>query len=444
MRVAMARCAGVVMATGLAALPAHAHGQFPLPLQTFLNAQGADPLGWVTFGLLEPREDGVGFDWICEEMAGGNLNTAPVFVRTSQGTLLGGARDRLLRFTEDRCGAVPAAVPEDRGLLRSLGVHAVAPLVAAGAGTGRVFWSTDDGASFAATPLAEDGAIPARILVEGTAEAPELLVLWRFLMDGHTEMLRSAPDGTGLVRVRLMDPRAPYFQLITRDGAREHSLYMRDDGVAHDRLLRVDDRTGEVTAVLLEGDDDLTLGASADGQKVAMGGLTTALRVSVDAAATFATRASVQQVRNAAWGGGDALYVAADNWRDGFAFGRSNDLGVTFTGMGRFVDILGVHQCASRGPGCEIGADAGCVPGQGNDVLASCGSYYPALRELFGIGADAGEPAGADAGASGEDAGAGQGPSCGSCSGGGEGPPWLGLAWLVALAAGIRRLRPRV
>lgn len=413
-----------------------AHGQFPLPLGTLVDGQGQDPLVVATFGVLTPLPDRAGYQWVCEEVAGGSFTTPVTWARTATGTLLGGARSGLVRFTPNLCGYTRPTGAVAVETVRSLAVHPAGALVAAAVGNASVHISADDGRTFAATALGVDGGIPTALLLEGDVTDPFVLAHYRHFSDGHTEFVRARPDGGALVTVGSAEESSRLWKLLARDNSRANAVYVREDGEPVDRLLRVSLVDGSIMEVLAAGveGDELTLGVSADGQRVAYGGLLMPLHVSSNAGATFEARSSLNDVRGITWGTGGSLYVAADNWVDGFAVGHSDDLGVTFTSLGRFVDIVGVRVCPDAGPGCPQAADA-CAMGVGNDTEAVCTPYWLALQTLFGIGQDAGTnlPGGADGGGD-------QNPSQGCTGCGQAGAP---SALMVLLAVWMRGAWPQ-
>ncbi len=370
-----------VLWLGLSAGLARAHGGFPLPTGALLDGQGGDPLVTTTFGLLLPTGNGPRFHWVCEEAVGGNLTNAVLWARSPTGTVLAGGRAGAWRFSESRCGLTrPSGVTEmDR--VRAVAAHPTQPMFALGVGMGDVRVSLDDGRTFEPTALAINSVLPGSLLLDGDPQSYRLLVVWRFLSDGHAE-LELSTAGQPAPRVVLPDPRAAAWELVAWDPANAGWVYVRENGDTVDRLLRVNTADG-ATTVLREAEDDLFLAVHPDGQRVAHGGLRSVLQVSVNGGAQVVDRATVRQVRALRWGANNTLHVAADNWNDGFAAGMSADDGVTWTGLGRFVDIEGVLSCPS---------------GEVNDVVTQCAQYWPSLMMLFGIRPDGGPMPAGDAG----------------------------------------------
>ncbi|MEW5855378.1 MAG: hypothetical protein AB2A00_41775 [Myxococcota bacterium] len=381
--------AGLLLALTFVLAPnLRAHGQFPLPLGTLPRVDGSDPLAVATFGILIPAGDEPGYTWVCEEIAGGGASSPVEWARTSEGTLMATSIEGVFRFSPSLCGIQRPVGEVAFAQARSLATHPTRPLVAVGLTSGAVHLSDDDGRTFVPT-LARDGYSPVSILLDDDAGMPRVVVLWRKLLDGSVELELFRNNVPTLVPIT--EPGSTVWRLIAHDVAHPGEVYVRENGEAQDRLLRVRLSDGTATKVLREAGDELTLAVSDDGQRVALGGLNTPLSVSHDAGETFETRNTLKQVRGLRFAPGTRLYAAANNWGDGFAFGVSDDDGQTWRGMGVFADIRGVHECPGEGPGCALGAD-GCVSGGGNDVLATCAPYWPALKELFGIGRDAGTP----------------------------------------------------
>ncbi|MBI5493881.1 MAG: hypothetical protein HY904_02575 [Deltaproteobacteria bacterium] len=402
-----------------------AHGQFPLPVGVLMDGDGGHVVVAATFGALVPTADGPGYHWICEELAGGDVVNAVVWAMTSEGTLLAGGRSGGLRFTQDYCGATRLqGVPRER--VRTMVTHPSRPWVLLSTGPGAVLRSLDDGRTFALF-AALPGAVPAGLAFDRRGDTPRAWILWRVLSDGHAE-LHEARDG-GAVLALPTEAGAPQWELLGEAPAQPGVLWVRDNGAARDRLLQLVVADGGIT-LAREADDELVLAATPDGTRWASGGLVAPLEVNVNG--TRQARTGLREVRALAFSPQRHLYVAADNWNDGFAAGVSWDDGVAWRGLGRFVDIRGVLACADAGPGCVPGAD-GCAGGEGNDVVAACGQYWPALVELFGIPGDGGAVS-SDGGTAGPPA-----RGCPGCSSSGD----AGVALLAALLVALRRRSAR-
>jgi len=356
--------------------PALAHGQFPLPLGTLLDGARANPVLVNTFGLLIPVPGQTAFSWVCEEVPGGSMSNAVVWTRTAAGTVLAGSRDGLWRFSSGLCNATQVEGIDLSARIRTLVSHTSLPVVLVGLADATVRISRDDGRTFA--PLLEQaGGSAAGFLVEGTDSALEVTVLWRFIGDGTASFQRWSDAGGAGALVPINAPLATVWEVVARDPVRANQVYIRENADGPDRLLRADLTTGEVTQELLTATaDELVLGISPSGRHVLMGGLTTDMQWSEDSGATFSPRATLNQLRSVTFVDEDTIYAAANNWQDRFALGVSDDGAQTWRGLGTFGDIRQVHACEDEG-----GA---------RNVTAACAPYWPALKELFGIGVDAG------------------------------------------------------
>jgi hypothetical protein len=131
-----------------------------------------------------------------------------------------------------------------------------------------------------------------------------------------------------------------------------------------------------------------------------MGGLTTELRISTDTGTTFSEVPTLGQVRALAWSGTGELCAGANNWADG-------------------LHLLSAGIRAGPGAGSAVlSTSAACInvrtgrlaATHGNDVVAACEPFWPALVELFGIGSES-----PDGGTELRDAGSAGGPSLGGC-----------------------------
>ncbi|MFO0630960.1 MAG: sialidase family protein [Polyangiales bacterium] len=194
-------------------------------------------------------------------------------------------------------------------------------------------------------------------------------------------------------------------------------------------LLRSDDGGARFTEVLRTQGRMLGFAVRDDGRVLWAGGPDDADRLlrSDDRGATW-RRVGDARVQGLRWHAG-ALYVAADNLRDGYALGRSVDGGETVTPMLRFEDLTGPAECARGTAGRDL-----------------CAARWPVLRRMWDPGdgatlADAGttRDAGLDAAV---DAGrvAVPSPGCGCAAGEGSGSScWAACAAAVSAAVGRGR-----
>lgn len=112
------------------------------------------------------------------------------------------------------------------------------------------------------------------------------------------------------------------------------------------------------------------------------------------------------------------VFAAANNYQDGFAIGRSDDYGASYTALFRFVELTGPRPCPA-----------------GSDVATICEPLWPALSQLLGITTPTPTPTPPTGD---DDDDGGGGCSC-SFSGGTAATLPAGAALLLLVVAAVRR-----
>jgi MYXO-CTERM domain-containing protein len=375
----------ILLSCSLFARPARAHGRFP---QTGLIAfHPTDPstiLVRATFGLLVTHDDGETWRYVCLEALGARATEDPKVLLASDGAIVAAVFDGLSLGTDDGCAWVfptPAltetvVIDAVRGSDTASSFFA---LTSNGSGDNGLYRSADDGRSFTATNAAIDPILfetvrvapsdPMRIYLSGayppSATEPRRPFIYRSLDGGATfESFAFTDFGTGDRNVYLLgvDPRDPARLL----------AHVRSD--ATDRVLESTDG-GETFSPLLEVNDVDAFAWSDDGNTVYVGGrIETGLYRSDDGGETFANVRSDVSIGCASLRGTE-LFVCAENYDDGFAIGKSTDMGATFETILAFSEITGPVECTA-----------------GSTTPMVCATAFADLVRDLGLDIDAGVP----------------------------------------------------
>jgi hypothetical protein len=416
---------------------ARANGRFPrADLVAFQPGDASKLVLRTTFGLLESRDGGLTFSYVCEAALGLGVEENPAIVVTAGGAQIAGRLDGAI---VSRDGCEWTAIPElagqtvtdltlDRGVpgrvvgfgVRGLGADGYASQVV----------SSSEGSDWTAIgqPLRAD-LLPLSIEVApsdsqrvylsarlGTADEFASLLLRSD--DGGASFVESAIPGTTGLRlayIGAVDPR-------NADRA-----YLRVDDPDGTVVLATDD-AGATFRTLFHGTGTLFgFALSPDGQELAVGGPGDGLWIgsadgdpgkSPTGDGAFERRADIGP-SCLAWED-TFLYACADE-SAGFSLGRSEDEGRTFAPLLRFSALCGDTACSGE-----------------TRVGRQCGAAWEAVAPQIGAtcatgGAQAKPPVATSPGRSGGSRG-------GCVMGRGTPPPWFGsvIAW-VALAVGARR-----
>lgn len=413
----------VVLVAGLGV--ARADGAFPDSLGILLPADRSSDIVAVTnFGLLISSDDGETFRWVCEEAIG--PYASPYQLGPPPDDRIVAVHYQGLSMSPDLgCTWLAAAgpfetlndvFPDPGDPLHVLAIGHAAP--AEGEPTTGALLESTDGALTFAPPLffTPPGAYLAG--VEISRSAPDVVYLAMYGdPPGHAVLLRSEDRGGAWERIDLTPLLgAPVARIILVHPEDPDLLYLRlQDGGGTDQLAIYDHTTGEgrialqldflMTAFLLRSDGAVIVAAS-DGTAF----------LSEDGAETFDPWVGAPRFR--ALGERDGvLYAVADNFQDGFAVGRSRDLGETWEPLVRFDQIRGPLQCG--------------------DIPATCAGPWEGLKDLFGIDPTGDAGPGADGGTGASD------PDCGCRAAGLPRAPSGALLAGAALAASALRLTRR-
>ncbi len=367
----------LVLALGLAPARASADGAFPDSSQLLLPADRPNEIVLATnFGLVMSEDDGASWSLVCEPAIGAFVS---LYQLGADDTLYADDVTGLLTSSDGGCtwtraaggvagGAVPDAFPDPSDARHVLAI--ATPAGDGGAEAPAVFESRDRGLTFAAPPLYSP-PLPTLALtgVEIARSSPSDVYLTLYSYQAHSPFIaHSANGGAGFdVADESAAIHAP-MRLAAVDANDPQTLYLRvqyDSGDA----LAISHDAGATVALALE-----VMGPMSAFLQRASGTLLvgTILGPSYRSNATanasgFEVWPNAPHVRALAERGGQ-VYVAADNYQDGFALARSSDEGAHWQPLLSFSDIQGPKACATP--------------------LSVCVAQWPALAAVLGARAE--------------------------------------------------------
>ncbi|MBW2460516.1 MAG: exo-alpha-sialidase [Deltaproteobacteria bacterium] len=428
---------------------AHAHGRFPATGEVAFHPTDPDViLLRTTFGLLATDDGGGVFRWVCPAAFGARMTEDPHVTIAADGSFVVGLFDGLSRGTGGGCDwDFPSAELTDRVVIDVTRASdgTLYALTSDGGAPNGVHRSLDEGLTWTATDAAIDSILfetirvapsdPSQVYLTGayppTADTPRRPFVYH-----------SADGGVTWDSVAFSDFRADdrNVYLLGVDPTDSGRLMVRVRGDFGDRVYVSEDSAQTFTEGISVGEVD-AFAWSTDGTTVWLGGRTaTGLHRSDDGGQTFSVIDADLRVGCLGLRGSE-LFVCADNYEDGYAFGRSTDGGATITPMLLFADVPGTVMCpagAATPAACE---------GDLADLLLDLGLDDDAgLSDGGGSGSDGGpEDAAADGGDGGVTEPASGGCACGTAAGSHRGPtpgPALALGLLIVFAFFGRRRRP--
>jgi MYXO-CTERM domain-containing protein len=327
---------------------------------------------------------------------------------------------------------------------------------ASGGRTNGVFKSVDHALTLTATSLTSDTEFY-RGLLFGPAGSNRGWVVGYSLDPLASTIYRSDDGGEHWTATSLALVDGTEIFTLGVDPSNPAILYYMQPAGEYWELRRTTD-AGATTELLDTFADSIEAFAiSEDGQTILAGTPGSEVRRSVDGGASFdptATQIKAQCFTT----DGDVVYACAENWDDGFAVGRSDDWGDTWTGIFRYDEIASPLPCpdctsvdeicepifwticdqfgltgeactrpsADAGPGLDCPSDAG--PDAGADADADADSDSDADSDADGdIDSDGPAPPKKDDG-------------CGCRAAGGSAAGVIGLV-AAALLSGVRRRR---
>jgi MYXO-CTERM domain-containing protein len=424
--------------------PAFGNGAFPDSLQILLPADRPDQIGLATnFGIIISDDAGKTWSWVCEGDLGDPLYLAYLYqVGPSPiDRLLAVTPDNIVSSVDNACtwqkagGAIETALPSDvfPDPVDPEHIYAIAtPLGVNGVPT--VYESRDGGRTLS-TRLYEATITGGLTGVEISRSAPRTLYVASYattkaatVTTYHPKLSHSTDDGATWTTVDL-DPAAgaTSAKIIAVDPDNAQRVFLRILG-AVERLGITEDggktvRTPVEIAGTMGGFVRLPGGVLLVGgtMPAAVGEVAKgAVYRSVDGGSTFTAWENPPRVRGLGQRAGK-LYVAGDNFVDGFALAEISEDGKTVKPLMRFEDVASIKGCVR----------AQCV----NDCLK---------RAQLGLFAASVCSVGTDGGAGGAGGSGGSGPpkktGCG-CHTADGGPDRFG--WLLLLGAVVVFRRSR-
>jgi photosystem II stability/assembly factor-like uncharacterized protein len=436
----MAAAAAAVSLSGAGA--ARANGRYPAAGLIALDP--SDPLHVVvraTYGLLSTQDGGTTWSWICEQAPGFSDNEDPMVVITKDSTLLVGVFKGLSVSTDRGCdwsfvgGELKDRYTVDLSAEAGAEDHVIA-IASNGIGGGKfktqVFETSDNGKTWtqAGVNLPEDflgltidsaPAMPLRLYASGRYGAPDY--------PGVIE--RSDDRGKTWQRFDITgadDKHPPYLAGVDPDNP--DLIYVRLDGAETDSLV-VSSDGGQTWKTAFEGKAGLLgFALSPDGATVAVGGDKDGLWMAPRSTLEF-TKVTDMTVKCLKWTP-DLLYACADEFKDGFHVGVSQNQGKTFMAFEHLQQI-----CQSSCPSGSTYAEM--CPDRWGVVSLTLSADSCNVIPSGGAGGSAGATSSGGAGGT-----AGSAPGDCGCGLAGEGSAGGALLFAVAAAsAGLRRKRRR-
>jgi hypothetical protein len=409
-----------------------ADGAFPDSQSLFVPSGAPHQIFLGTnFGILLSDDDGVTWRWICE----GAIAPFPFIYQVGQRSdVFYAVNVDGLHVSHDHCtwalinatgtstkATVSDLFPDPSSTTRVLAIgRGTLTSTAAPRQPDQIFESADagdrfepiltstDGTSFESLEIAKSDAL--RVYLTGSRGHPAT----RFVLrsdDGGKHVMRfdqTAVLGGRLPLIAAVDPMNAdriFFRVYRNSPDEGDMLAISDDGGAH---LRIAYKLSTLMSAFVElPDGTLLVGTRTGGF------------ISKDQGASFAPWSGSPMIRALAYRGG-LIYVAADDFGDGYAVGVSSNLGQSWTKLLTWAQISGPL------PGCDHVRVSCETP------LEQCGTTsWSMLMDMFGILPDAGN---ADAAAACTPAPPGSKTChCTSTERGRSTSPVMGFALLVAL-----------
>lgn len=358
---------------------ASANGRFPkADLVVFEPGDPERLIVRTTFGLLESRDAGAHFDWICEAALELEDQEDPMIAITENGSVVAATVDGVVVAGEDECGfrrvaALDGEIIPDLALDRAQ-PHRVLAFRARGLQNSEFDWqlysSEDDGDTFRALgdpldrellPLSVDLAPSESNRVYLTARLPRAekyaSVLLRSDDGGESFERLPIPGSADLVLAFLAavspdDPERVYVRLSDPEGT-----VLLTSGDAGESFSQVHRAKGAL----------LGFAASPDGKTIAFGGPNDGVWLAA-ADGSNPERRSELGVSCLGWSE-HGIYACSDSTEE-FGVGLSTDQGAVFEPLLRFDELCGNRSC---GDGTEVGRRCGSAwDVEGPRLGASC------------------------------------------------------------------------
>ncbi|MEZ4297023.1 MAG: MYXO-CTERM sorting domain-containing protein [Polyangiaceae bacterium] len=436
-----ARASAAVL-TGCAAMllagAASANGRYPAAGLIALDP--SDPKHIVvrtTYGVLSTSDAGGSWTWLCEQSVGFSDNEDPMVAITKDGTVLAGVFKGLSVSKDRGCdwafvgGDLTDRYVVDLSTEKSAPENAIA-IASNGIGGGKfktqLFETKDNGATWA--QLGPD--LPEEFLGLSIDIAPSdgqrLYATGRFGAPEYTGILQRSDDRgqtwTSYAIPGADDKHPPYLSAVDPNDA--NIVYVRLDAAEADVLVMSKDGGETWDVVFQETGALLGFALSPDGSKIAVGGDKDGLWTAPVSTLAF-TKVADLRVKCLLWTP-DVLYACADEFKDGFHIGVSDNEGKTFTAFEHLQDV-----CPMECP-------------DGTTTQLECPKQWGAvsltINATCGDGGSGGAGAGGTGGTGGSSPTSGGGDGCNCNLTGGTtagGAVLFGMAALLSMARRRRR-----
>lgn len=346
---------GLALALLGGSAPAFGNGRFPAAGQLVVDPSSPEHLVLrATYGILSSQDAGQRWDWICEEAVGYGGIEDPSMGILSNGTLLAGIFAGLALSSDAGCGWSFAGGGLEGRFVVDVSVEKVDPsraIFLLSNGLSATTFSTQvfetlDGAktfqqagvdlptSIVGVTLDAAPSDPTRLYVTGRRDAPSYVgVLARSSDRGATWDIVDIPGADALASPFLaaVDPTDP------------QRIYVRLDGKDQDTLLASDDGGDTWTTVFTTPGRLLGFALSPDGQSLRFG--------SPEDGIYAADRAALAPMKLGSFGPlclawtADGLYACADQFKDDFVVGVSQDGGASFSPLLTLDGLCGPLPC---------------------------------------------------------------------------------------------------
>jgi photosystem II stability/assembly factor-like uncharacterized protein len=376
-----AAVAAATIAAGLAPRAALANGRFPAAGQVVVDPGDAKHLVLrTTYGLLQTTDSGSSWRWICEQAVGYGGTEDPAMGVTGDGTLLAGFFEGLSVSHDRGCSWAFIAGPLDQQYTVDIAVESRLPARAvalASLGVKEGFHTVlaetvDDGKTWTQAGV----AMPVDFLGLTVEMAPSMTD--RIYVSGlagasHAGAIEKSDDRGKTWKQFPFDLEgalAPYIGSV--DPTNPERLYVRvDGGNADDQLYVSDDGASTWQKIFTCTHDMLGFALSPDGSKVAAGGPDAGLFVASTRDFVF-SQVSPIGVKCLKWHR-DGLYACADEFKDTFTLGLSQNDGATFEAIYHLPDLSPLE--------CDVGTPTG----------NSCPAAWPGLASTIGAESASGD-----------------------------------------------------
>ncbi|HEY5925118.1 MAG TPA: hypothetical protein VIV11_25725 [Kofleriaceae bacterium] len=361
----------LVLASLLLASVAHANGRSPQTVGIYPKPGEPQTIYLATtFGLLETKDEGCTFRWMCEQSIGYGGTWDPVYAIGSDGTIFATTPDGLRISRDGGCtfetatSALPMGAPNRLVdiWIDALDIGPTGEVWVATAETANmndVFVSTDNGVTFTSRGMTSTEIWWKSVKV--APSNPALVYITGYKLSGTptTYAHRSTNGGTDwtplpltgvmfgpswVVRVKAVDPTNPDIVYLASEGANPPAgdrLYRSTDaGMTWTEVLAT---TASIHDVVIRDAQHVVVATQIRTTMSIKGGTA---HQSSNGGTSFEPMAGAPELACVANRADGTLFGCGANWEPDFkAVARSTDGGATWEKVWRFVEIAGAVQC---------------------------------------------------------------------------------------------------